>query len=36
VVFRASKEVAKETVDLFQLWRGEIVFRDVEVRRARR
>ena len=32
IILRSSEKVAKETVDLFEIWQGELVYRDVPVK----
>lgn len=29
VIFRSSESIARKTVDLFEIWKGEIIFKDV-------
>lgn len=32
IILRSSKEAARDTVDLFEIWDGELVYKDVPVK----
>jgi hypothetical protein len=36
VILRSSPDTARSTVDIFEIWQGELIFQDVDVGYPRR